>query len=45
MWVHIAKIAFEKYFIHKVRSGVTEPYYEQAIMRLLDIHKVKKAAI
>lgn len=40
-WVHVAKVAFEKYFLHKVRSGTTEPYYEKAVMRLLDIGKVK----
>jgi sulfide:quinone oxidoreductase len=44
MWVHLAKIAFEKYFLHKVRTGVSEPYYEKAIMRLLDIHKIKQPA-
>ncbi|MEZ5926039.1 MAG: FAD-dependent oxidoreductase [Hyphomicrobiaceae bacterium] len=41
MWVHVAKVAFEKYFLHKVRSGVSEPYYEKAIMRLLDVGKLK----
>lgn len=41
MWVHVAKVAFEKYFLHKVRAGVSEPYYEKAIMRLIDMHKVK----
>lgn len=44
MWVHVAKIAFEKYFLHKVRAGISEPYYEKAIMRLIDMHKVKTAA-
>ena len=44
MWVHLAKIAFEKYFLHKVRSGMSEPYYEKAIMRLLDMHKLKTPA-
>ena len=44
MWVHMAKVAFEKYFLHKVRSGVSEPYYEKAIMKLLDVHKIKKPA-
>ena len=28
-WVHVAKVAFEKYFLHKVRAGTTEPYYEK----------------
>ena len=32
-WVHVAKVAFEKYFLHKVRAGTTEPYYEKAVMR------------
>jgi hypothetical protein len=27
-WVHLAKIAFEKYFLMKMRSGNTEPVYE-----------------
>lgn len=41
MWVHVAKVAFEKYFLHKVRRGVSEPYIEKAIMRLFDINKLK----
>ena len=40
-WVHLAKIAFEKYFLHKVRSGVSETFYESAAMRLLDMKKLK----
>lgn len=44
MWVHLAKVAFEKYFLHKVRSGVSEPNDERAIMRLLDISKLKTSA-
>jgi len=43
-WVHLAKIAFEKYFLRKVRAGVTEPYYEKAVMKLLDIGKIKNPA-
>jgi len=43
-WVHLGKIAFEKYFLGKVRSGVSEPYYEKAFMRLIDMHKVKVPA-
>lgn len=43
-WVHIAKIAFEKYFLHKIRAGTTEPYYERAVMKLLDISKTKEPA-
>lgn len=44
IWVHFAKIAFEKYFLHKVRAGVSEPYYEKAIMKIMDMHKLKSPA-
>jgi len=40
-WVHLAKIAFEKYFLHKVRTGVSEPFFEKTVMRLLDINKLQ----
>ncbi len=43
-WVHLAKVAFEKYFLHKVRAGTTEPYYEKAVMKFLDIGKIKRPA-
>jgi sulfide:quinone oxidoreductase len=43
-WVHVAKVAFEKYFLHKVRAGMTEPYYEKVVMKLLDIGKIKRPA-
>ena len=28
-WVHLAKIAFEKYFLRKMKKGTTEPLYEK----------------
>ncbi|SMF16357.1 sulfide-quinone oxidoreductase [Alteromonadaceae bacterium Bs31] len=40
-WVHLAKIAFEKYFLHKIRSGVSEPVYEKMLMKSLGITKLK----
>lgn len=40
-WVHLAKVAFEKYFIGKVKSGQTEPYYEKAALKLLGLEKLK----
>jgi sulfide:quinone oxidoreductase len=40
-WVHLAKVAFEKYFLHKVRNGTTEPIYERYLMRTLGIDKLK----
>ena len=43
-WVHVAKVAFEKYFLRKVRAGTTEPYYEKVVMKILDIGKIKLPA-
>jgi sulfide:quinone oxidoreductase len=40
-WVHLAKIAFEKYFIRKVRTGNSEPFYEKLIMKILGIGKLR----
>ncbi|MCW2309883.1 sulfide:quinone oxidoreductase [Rhodobium gokarnense] len=44
-WVHLAKIAFEKYFLRKVRKGSTEPYYEKVVLQLLDIGKLKEKVL
>ncbi|MGE0531518.1 MAG: NAD(P)/FAD-dependent oxidoreductase [Hyphomonadaceae bacterium] len=40
-WVHLAKEAFEKYFLGKVRKGTSEPFYEKLVMDTLGIRKVK----
>lgn len=40
-WVHLAKIAFEKYFLRKVRKGRSEPIYERVAMRLLGVRKLR----
>jgi sulfide:quinone oxidoreductase len=40
-WVHYAKIAFEKFFLHKLRSGVSEPFYEKFVLDALGIHKLR----
>jgi len=40
-WVHLAKIAFEKYFMRKVRKGQSEPYYEKAIMKMMKVTRLK----
>jgi sulfide:quinone oxidoreductase len=39
--VHLAKIAFEKYFIGKMKKGTSEPYYEKLVMHALGIRKLK----
>lgn len=40
-WVHFAKIAFEKYFIRKMKIGTSEPLYEKYILKLLGINKLE----
>jgi sulfide:quinone oxidoreductase len=42
-WVHLAKVAFEKYFMLKIRSGNTEPVYEKYVMKALGIERLKPA--
>lgn len=39
-WVHYAKIAFEKFFLRKIRRGESEPFYERWIMETLGIHRL-----
>ncbi|MEO5807933.1 FAD-dependent oxidoreductase [Devosia sp.] len=40
-WVHAAKIGFEKYFLHKIRSGTAEPFYEKLALQVLGIDKLR----
>jgi sulfide:quinone oxidoreductase len=40
-WVHLAKVGFEKYFMHKMRKGTTETVYEKVVMEALGIMKLK----
>jgi sulfide:quinone oxidoreductase len=39
-WVHLAKIAFEKYFIYKMKKGTSEPIYEKYVLKLLGIERL-----
>jgi len=43
-WVHYAKVAFEKFFLHKIRRGESEPYYERFVLERLGIRKIKTTA-
>jgi sulfide:quinone oxidoreductase len=43
-WVHFAKIAFEKYFLRKIRRGESEPFYERFVLERLGIRKIKETA-
>jgi len=40
-WVHLAKIAFEKYFMRKMKVGTSEPLFEKMVMNALGIMKLK----
>ena len=41
--IHLAKLAsFEKYFLHKIRDGLNDPFYERFLFSALGIEKLKK---
>ena len=40
-WVHLAKIAFEKYFLRKMKKGTSEPVYEKYILKALGIERLE----
>jgi len=43
-WVHLGKVAFERYFLRKMKTGTTEPLYEKLVLHALGIRKLKDAA-
>ena len=40
-WVHVAKLAYEKYFMRKLRTGSPEPVYEKYILKALGILRLR----
>lgn len=40
-WVHTAKVGFEKYFLHKIKTGKSETPHEKLALHLLGIKKLK----
>ncbi|OAH96633.1 pyridine nucleotide-disulfide oxidoreductase [Methylomonas methanica] len=40
-WVHLAKIGFEKYFMRKIKNGISEPFYERMILKFLGVVRLK----
>jgi len=40
-WVHLAKVAFEKYFLRKMKAGTSEPAFEKMVLKALGIMKIK----
>ncbi|MCB1494933.1 MAG: NAD(P)/FAD-dependent oxidoreductase [Bauldia sp.] len=44
-WVHAAKVGFEKYFLRKVRQGKADTVYENLVLDVLGIKKLKEIHI
>jgi sulfide:quinone oxidoreductase len=40
-WVHLAKIVFEKYFMRKIRKGISEPFYERMLLKFIGVVRLK----
>ena len=40
-WVHLGKIAFEKYFLYKMKNGTSEPIYEKYLLKLMGIERLE----
>jgi sulfide:quinone oxidoreductase len=40
-WVHLAKVGFEKYFLRKMKKGISEPFYETTVLNALKIKKIE----
>ncbi len=40
-WVHLAKLAFEKYFLYKMKNGSPDPVYEKHVLGLMGIGKLE----
>lgn len=40
-WVHLAKVAYEKYFLHKVRTAKAEPFYERMVLKMVGAERLK----
>ncbi len=40
-WVHLAKIGFEFYFMRKIKKGISEPFYERLMLKLIGVVRLK----
>jgi sulfide:quinone oxidoreductase len=45
LWVHAAKVGFEKYFLRKIRQGKAATFYENLVLDMLGIKKLKEIHI
>jgi sulfide:quinone oxidoreductase len=41
-WVHLAKVAFEKCFLYKMKNGTSEPIYEKYIFKMLGLERLER---
>jgi sulfide:quinone oxidoreductase len=41
-WAHLAKVAFEHYFMHKLKNGTSEPVYEKYVLKALGIERLER---
>jgi sulfide:quinone oxidoreductase len=41
-WVHLAKIAFEKYFMRKIKTGSTDSLFERYVLGMMKIKRLKE---
>jgi sulfide:quinone oxidoreductase len=41
-WVHLAKVAFEKYFMRKMKNGTSEPLFEKYLLKMLGIERLDR---
>ena len=40
--MHVAKVAFERYFLRKIRTGSVTPIYERYVLKALGIMSLKR---
>lgn len=40
-WVHLAKVAFERYYLSKTKRGSTEPVFEKLFLKTISLKKTK----
>ncbi len=40
-WVHLAKVAFEKYFLRKIRKGKSDAFWEKFVLDMIGVKRLK----
>ncbi len=41
-WVHLAKVAFEKFFLNKIKAGKSGNFFENTALQIMKTQKLKK---